>query len=118
MVHESDRHATQSLLVRSIIDQAPTARARLWDYIYAQHEELSHLIAGRLKTKADDLRVVLTARLVMTIVGLALDRWRASGGKRASRKTAEELMLLLETGEVVFPRPKKQTAHRPRGAKS
>ena len=107
VVEESDRHAAQSLLVRSIIDKAPTARARLWDYIYAQHEELSRLIALRLKAKANDLRVAFTARLVMMIVGLALDRWRASGGKRASRKTAAELMRALEAGEVVFPKPGK-----------
>lgn len=118
VVEESDRDAAQTLLVRSIIDKAPTARARLWDYIYAQQTELSRLIAERLKTKADDLRVALTAQLVMVIVGLAVDRWRASGGKRASRKTAEDMMRLLGAGEVVYPRPRKKTARRPRGAKS
>jgi hypothetical protein len=61
---------------------------------------------------------MFTAQLVMTILGLAADRWRASGGKRASRKTAEELMRLLEAGEVVFPRPEKKAARSPRGAKS
>lgn len=117
VVQENDRQAAQTLLVRSIIDKAPTARARLWDYIYTQHKELSRLIAGRLKAKADDLRVEFTAQLVMTIVGLAVDRWRASSGKRASRRTAEELMRLLEAGEVVFPRPKKK-ARSPRDAES
>jgi AcrR family transcriptional regulator len=116
-VEQNDRDAAQTLLVRSIIDNAPTARARLWDYINAQQKELSQLIAERLKTKADDLRAALTAQLIMTIVGLAVDRWRASGGKRASRKTAEELMLLLERGEVVFPRLKNKPARRPRRAK-
>lgn len=117
VVEENDRDAVQTLLVRSIIDQAPTARAGLWDYIYAQQNDLSRLIAERLKTKTDDLRVALTAQLMMIIVGLAVDRWRASGGKRASRTTAEELMLLLEKGEVVFPRPKKQAARGQRAAK-
>ena len=36
----------------------------------------------------------------MTIVGLAVDRWRASGGKHVSRKTAEELMRLLDAGKA------------------
>ena len=112
VVQENDRQAAQTLLVRSIIDKAPTARARLWDYIYAQQMELSQLIARRLKVKADDLRVLFTAQLVMTIVGLAVDRWRASGGKHVSRETAEELMRLLESGEVLFPRPKKVRAAR------
>lgn len=118
VAQENDRQAAQTRLVRSIIDKAPTARARLWDYVYSQQKELSRLIAGRLKTKPDDLRVVLTAQLVMAIVGLALDRWRASGGKLASRKTAEELMRLLEAGEVVFPRPKRKTARGPRDAEA
>jgi AcrR family transcriptional regulator len=105
-----DEHAEETLLVRSIIDQSPTARARLWDYVYAQQEELSRLIAQRLHAKEDDLRVVFTARLALTIYGLAADWWRASGGKKASRSTAEELMRLLEAGEIAFPRAPKKRA--------
>ena len=116
VVEENDRNATKTLLVRSIIDKAPTARAHLWDYVYAQQKELSRLIAKRLKVKADDLGVVFTAQVVMTIVGLAADRWRASGGKRASCKTAAELMRLLETGKIVFPTPREKDARRPSGA--
>jgi AcrR family transcriptional regulator len=100
-----DAYAARTLLVRSIIDQAPTARARLWDYVYAQQKELSKLIAQRLKAKEDDLRVVFAAQLAMMIVGIAADRWRDSGGKQASRATAEELMRLLAAGKIVFPRP-------------
>jgi AcrR family transcriptional regulator len=100
-----DEYATRTLLVRSIIDQAPTARARLWDYVYAQQKELSKLIAQRLKAKENDLRVVFTAQLAMMIVGIAADRWRDSGGKQGSRATAEELMQLLAAGRIVFPRP-------------
>ena len=105
-----DEHAEETLLVRSIIDQSPTARARLWDYIYAQQKDLSRLIAQRLHAKADDLRVVFTAQLALTIYGVAADRWRASGGKKASRSTAEELMRLLEAGEIAFLRACKKRA--------
>ncbi len=105
-----DEHAEETLLVRSIIDRSPTARARLWDYVYAQQKELSLLIAQRLQLKPDDLRAVFAARLALTIWGMAADRWRASGGKKASRSTAEELMRLLEAGEVALPRaPRKRT---------
>jgi AcrR family transcriptional regulator len=108
-VQAEDEYAARTLLVRSIIDQAPTARARLWDYVYAQQKELSRLIAQRLRAKADDLRVVFTAQLAMAIMGLAADRWRDSGGRQASRATAEELMRLLAAGEIVFPRaPRRQ----------
>ena len=103
-IQEEDEHAAKTLLVRSIIDRSPTARARMWDYVYAHQRELSKLIARKLHTKADDLRVVFTAQLAMTIVGLAADRWRDSGGKQASRATAEELMRLLAAGKIVFPR--------------
>ena len=103
-VQAEDEYAARTLLVRSIIDQVPTARARLWDYVYSEQKELSKLIAQHLNAKEDDLRVVFTAQLAMMIVGLAADRWRDSGGKKASRATAEELMRLLAAGKIVFPR--------------
>ena len=115
VLDENDSRAAETLLVRSIIDKAPTARARLWDYLYAQQKELSRLIARRLKAKAGDLRVVFASQLVMAIVGLAADTWRASGGKRASRTTAEDLMRALKEGEIVIPRPRKKAAHRRSG---
>jgi AcrR family transcriptional regulator len=100
-----DEQPNETLLVRSIIDQSPIARARLWDYLADQQRQLAQQLALRLNAKEDDLRVVLTAQLAILIVGVAADRWRASGGNPPSRTTAEELMRLLRTGAVVFPRP-------------
>jgi hypothetical protein len=100
-----DSRAAETLLVRSIIDEAPIARARLWDYLAEQQRQLGKLIARRLHLKENDLRVKFTAQLAIMIAGMAADRWRASGGERPSRVTAEEVMRLLQERAIVFPRP-------------
>jgi len=107
-----DSRSAETLLVRSIIDEAPIARARLWDYLAEQQRQLGKLIAQRLRAKESDLRVKLTAQLAIMIAGLAADQWRASGGKRPSRATAENLMRLLQDREVIFPRPAAKKARR------
>jgi AcrR family transcriptional regulator len=96
----------QALLVRSVLDQSPIPRARLWDSLYEQMHELELRLAGALNLAPTDLRVVLTARLVTTIVGTAADLWRASGGEGSALASAEELMRLLRERAVVLPRPK------------
>ena len=100
-----DKKGAETLLVRSIIDKAPIARARLWDYVADQQRQLCKLLAGSLHAKEDDLHIVLTAQMAMMIAGLAADRWRATGGKTPSRATAAELMRLLQEHSVLFPRP-------------
>ena len=100
-----DEQSQETLLVRSIIDKSPIARARLWDYLARQQQELAKLIADRLQAKPDDLRVVFTAQLAIMIFGIAADRWRATGGNPPSRQTAIELMRLLQEGAVILPRP-------------
>jgi AcrR family transcriptional regulator len=108
-----DSRSAETLLVRRIIDEAPIARARLWDYLAEQQRELGKLIARRMRAKESDLRVKLTAQMATMIAGLAADQWRADGGKRPSRATAENLMRLLQDREVIFPRPAGKNA-RPR----
>ena len=105
-----DERGAESLLVRRIIDESPIVRARLWDYVAEQQQQLGKAIAQRLRTKENDLRVILTANLSMTVLGIAANLWRDSGGKQASRATAEELMRLLEEGAIVFPRAAKGKA--------
>lgn len=108
-----DSRAAETLLVRSIIDEAPIARARLWDYLAEQQRQLGKLIARRLHLKESDLRVKLTAQLAIMIAGMAADQWRASGGKRSSRSTAEELMRLLQEQAIIIPHhARKQTKAR------
>ncbi len=100
-----DEQPEETLLVRSIIDQSPIARARLWDYVAKQQRLLAERIALRLHAKPDDLHVVLTAQLAMMIAGMAADRWRANGGQPSSRTTAREMMNVLLSGAVILPRP-------------
>ena len=100
-----DARETETLLVRSIIDKAPVARARLWDYVAEQQRQLCKLLAHRLHAKPGDLRIVLAAQTAMMIAGIAADRWRDTGRKTPSRATAAELMRLLAGGTVIFPRP-------------
>jgi AcrR family transcriptional regulator len=100
-----DERGAETLMVRSIIDEAPIARARLWDYLAQQQRQLSRLIAERLHAKEDDLHVIFTAQLAIMIAGMAADRWRDTGGKQPSRSIAAELMSLLQEHSVVFPRP-------------
>jgi AcrR family transcriptional regulator len=108
-----DGRSAETLLVRSIIDEAPIARARLWDYLAEQQRQLGKLIAQRLRAKESDLRVKLTAQMAIMIAGMAADQWRATRGKRPSRATAENLMRLLQNREVIFPRLAEKSA-RPR----
>lgn len=101
-----DERREETLLVRSIIDKSPIPRARLWDYLDEQLRDLARRLAQKLDLAEDDLRVVMTARLVILIVGTAADMWRASGGKSSSRSNAEEVMRLLREHAVIFPRPR------------
>lgn len=107
-----DENPTGTLLVRSLVDHAPIARARLWDFLAEQQSQLSGLIAARLRARPTDLRVVLTAQIATLITGIAADRWRANKGKGSSRTIAADLMQLLQQGSVIFPRPRAEAAKR------
>jgi AcrR family transcriptional regulator len=109
-----DERAGEALLVRSIIDQSPGARARLWDHLAEQHLRLGRNLAKRLHLKEDDLRVVLTARLTIMIVETSADIWRATGGKVPARSIAKEVMQLLAKQAVIVPRSTKSRLLRPK----
>src|SRR5580700_4026255 len=49
-----DTNAEEILLVRSLIDQAPLARARLWDIVYQSERDLNALLAEKLHLPKDD----------------------------------------------------------------
>jgi AcrR family transcriptional regulator len=101
--HE-DGQRDEALLVRSILDRSPIPRARLWDYLDEQLHLLSQQLAERLHTTETDLRVILTARLAIMVVGTAADIWRAGGGVRSSRACAEQVMRLFQEQAVILPR--------------
>ena len=100
-----DTNAEEILLVRSLIDQAPLARAKLWDILYQQERALSARLAEKLRLPEDDLRVVLSARHVLfTIIGTAAERWRASAGRSSSIEYVEQAMRMFEEHKVLIPR--------------
>ena len=101
-----DTNAEEILLVRSLIDQAPLARAKLWDILYQQERALSARLAEKLHLADDDLRVVLSARhVLLTIIGTAAEQWRASAGRSSSIAIAKQVMRMFEKQKVLMPRP-------------
>lgn len=100
-----DTNAEEILLVRSLIDQAPLARAKLWDILYQQERALSARLAEKLRLPEDDLRVVVSARhVLLTIIGTAAEQWRASAGRSSSIAIAKQVMRMFEEHKVLIPR--------------
>ena len=100
-----DTNAEELLLVLSLIDQAPIARAKLWDILYQQERALSARLAEKLHLPEDDLRVVLSARhVLLTIIGTAAEQWRASAGRTSSIAIAKQVMRIFEEHKVLIPR--------------
>lgn len=104
MLREAEEHKAETLLVRSIIDRSALPRARLWDYLDQQLKELSRQLAQKLGLSPGDLRIVVTARLMVMVVGIAADLWRESGGTRSSVAIAGEIMQLFKQNQVLIPR--------------
>ena len=100
-----DTNSEEVLLVRSLIDQAPIARARLWDIVYKSERDLNARLAEKLDLPQDDLQVVLSARLVLlTIIGTIADQRRANVGKSSSIEYAKRVMRMFEEHKVLIPR--------------
>lgn len=99
-----DTNAEEILLVRSLIDQAPIPRARLWDIAYQKQRELNAVLAKKLRLSANDLQVELSARLLFTILGAVADRWRANPDKSSSVAHAKKVLKMFEEHKVLIPR--------------
>jgi AcrR family transcriptional regulator len=99
-----DANAEQILLVLSLIDQAPIPRARLWDVVYQQEQSLNSRLAEKLHLPENDLKVVLSTRLVLlTIIGTVADQWRASTAKSSSVAYAKRVIRMFEEHKVLIP---------------
>lgn len=99
-----DANSEELLLVRSLLDQAPIPRARLWDIVYQQERNLNARLAEKLHLPEDDLQVVLSARLVLsTINSTVADQWRASAGRISSIAYAKQVMRMFEEHKVLIP---------------
>ena len=100
-----DTNAEELLLVRSLIDQAPIARAKLWDIVYQQERALSARLAEKLDLPEDDLQIVLSVRhVLLTIIGTAAEQWRASAGQSSSIEYVKQAMRMFEEHKVLIPR--------------
>ena len=100
-----DTNAEELLLVRSLIDQAPIARAKLWDIVYQQERALSASLAEKLNLPEDDLQIVLSVRqILLTIIGTAAEQWRASAGRSSSIEYVKQAMRMFEEHKVLIPR--------------
>jgi AcrR family transcriptional regulator len=100
-----DTNADELLLVHSLIDQVPIARAKLWDVVHQQERALSARLAEKLNLPEDDLQIALSVRHVLfTIIGTAAERWRASAGRSSSIEYVEQAMRMFEEHKVLIPR--------------
>ena len=100
-----DTNTEELLLVRSLIDQAPIARARLWNLVYEAERVLSARLAEKLHLPEDDLQFILSARLLfLTITATVADLWRAGAGKSSAVAIAKQVMRMFEENRVLIPR--------------
>lgn len=103
LAEEDPAHQAHRDAIRSIIDQSPTARARVWDLQDEQRRRIGAGIAARLGRPEDDLAVVLAARTAVMVVETAADVTRAGDGTVSGREVAARLVGLLAEGAVPLP---------------
>ena len=96
--------AQQTELLRSILDKAPSARARLWDLLAKERERLGCTLAERLHCKAKDPRVILSARFALLVMETAADLSRQPTSRRSAKSIAKGLIGLVSGGMLVLPR--------------
>jgi AcrR family transcriptional regulator len=100
-----DTNSEEILLVLSLIDQAPIARAKLWDLVNQQERSLSARLAEKLHLPEDDLRVVLSSRhVLLTVIRTVTEQSLASAGRSSSIEYAKQAMRMFEEHEVFLPR--------------
>lgn len=101
---EDSGHMDRRLL-RTIIDQAPAARARVWDLQELQRQRVAAFIAARTGMRANDPEAILSARIVVMIVETAADIRRDLDSPAITAETARALVRSLAEGAIVLPDP-------------
>lgn len=92
-------------LIRSIIDQSPAARARVWDLQDEQRRRVAAVITAHTGRSVGDYEVVLSARLSVLIAETAADIWRESDGTVTQVEIARDLARTLSDGSLFLPDP-------------
>ncbi|MFD8568036.1 TetR/AcrR family transcriptional regulator [Streptomyces sp. NPDC059639] len=93
------------LMARNVIDEAPAARARLWDILAEHRSATTEVIAERSGSAPDDMAVQLAARIAVLIAETASDRFRADPDGAEPQDIARDLMRVLRDGKVLLPDP-------------
>ena len=100
-----DANAEELRLLYSLIDQAPIARARLWDFVDKWTRDFTARLAEKLHLPEDDLRVELSARLAFIILGAASVQWRVNPDNRSPPSAiAKQALRMFEKQKVLIPR--------------
>ena len=100
-----DTNAEEILLVRSLIERNIMPRARVWDLISQSVRELNARLAEKLHLPEDDLRVVLSVRLLfLTITFTVADLWQANAGRSSAVVIAEQVLRMFAEHKVLIPR--------------
>jgi len=94
---------TRVLRVRSMLDQTPGPRARLWDDVAELRRSLEEAVADRIGAEPDDLHVILTARLAFLVVEYVADRWRASDHRQSMARIARDVIAELDSDRITPP---------------
>jgi AcrR family transcriptional regulator len=102
--YRAEHQPNRLSLLRSILDQTPRARARLWDLLSEPRNRLGRELAKRQGLKEQDPRVILSARVALLITETAADMWRAPGNRRSARTLALTLIPVTSEGEVTVPK--------------
>lgn len=92
-------------LLRSIIDQSPAARARVWDLQAEQRRRIAGFLAARTGKSEQDYDIVLSARIAVLLVEAAADIWRESDGGAAQVQIARDLARRLSGDGLILPDP-------------
>jgi AcrR family transcriptional regulator len=104
VMRSGDRHPERTELLRSILDQTPSARARLWDLLATERERIGRTLARRLNLQQSDPRVILSARLALLVLETAADLCRKPGNRRSSHALVINLIRFLNKGEITLPK--------------
>lgn len=91
--------------LRRIIDAAPVPRARLWDFVASSRSELESVIAERLERSTDDLLVLMTASVTMSVFTITAERWWAGEHSVPPETVADDVLEALSRLDLILPAP-------------
>ena len=94
----------RGLVLRGLIEDIPSVRARVQDEIGAVRVDLAREIRRRLGAGRGDHRPELAAGTLMVIVDVVVAAW--ASGRRSPIRVADQVVRLLDDGVVPMPMPR------------